>query len=237
MLSNRLLLVCREFKIVRCYASKASILRKKNSNKSQPKEVAFPPAFGSKLKRWPRLIQLELDEYLKQLDNKNNEKGITVNSADLDYIDYHVDPFNGHVIEFKFIDDDPRLRTSFVKGMPVILLERGEQVKKYESVIIDTNPVGFFVKLRGKHGKIFSPIDANNCKYTIMPSEEFGTYQLLLEFLEEQHKWKNLPGYPILQQVYRAKPMKLIHNDRSLKYYLVRSIFIYKSSIIKVFRI
>ena len=197
--------------VIRCFASKS-----RSGKKKLPKDLAFPDKFEKKLKLWPELIQCEINEIAS--DSGSGRRSNNISLLELDFHDYFIDS-SGHVGEFHY--KDPSSGKQFSRSAPVRLIEEGDRIRRYECIVLKKVPKGLLLKFRGNHGDCFDPVLASDYKYSVLPSEDFGTLQVLKQFLDERHKWKDMPGYNIMQHVYRAKQMKTFYVDRPLKYYQV----------------
>uniref|UniRef100_A0AC34Q5W8 Helicase ATP-binding domain-containing protein n=1 Tax=Panagrolaimus sp. JU765 TaxID=591449 RepID=A0AC34Q5W8_9BILA len=224
MIVNRLRYITVNRNIWRYLASNAK--RKSRKDVKKQKDLAFPPEFESKLASWPSLIQMEIDERMSEagkdvsvIDEGGNASSSNPQSIEVNYSDYYIDPNDGIIAQFHYDQVVNILMKVYKRGSNVILIEQGEKTKKYEAIVMQQYDKGIMLKLT-RYGKSFNPNIASECKYFITPSEVDTTLHMLKEFLEERDRWKNLPGYNILQHVYRAKAFKSLYNDRNLSYHL-----------------
>uniref|UniRef100_A0A914YBM4 DNA helicase n=1 Tax=Panagrolaimus superbus TaxID=310955 RepID=A0A914YBM4_9BILA len=186
-------------------------------NVPSEKKIAFPPAFENRLISWPQLIGCEIEENLKV-----NDEYIDEYVSNLKFGEFNVSALEGTTIELIPKDSKIVLTTKLSRAMPIRLIEKPDngKVRHYEGIVLDYSDNNFRLMLRNLSSKTFDPQAAAKCSYSITPSEEFSTFHALQDFLKKRHEWKKMPGFPILQSVYRALPLKSVYNDRRLKCHL-----------------
>uniref|UniRef100_A0AC34GR87 DNA helicase n=2 Tax=Panagrolaimus sp. ES5 TaxID=591445 RepID=A0AC34GR87_9BILA len=191
--------------------------KKSNANVPSKKKIAFPPAFENKLISWPHLIGCEIEENLKA-----NDEYIDEYVANLKFGEFNISALEGPVVELIPKDSKIVLTNRISRSMPIQVIEKPNNgtSRHYEGIVLDYSDNNFRVMLRNISSKTFNPQIATQCTYSITPSEQYSTYHMLQDFLKKRQEWSKMPGFPILQSVYRAVPLKSVYNDRRLKCHL-----------------
>uniref|UniRef100_A0A0M3IFR0 Helicase ATP-binding domain-containing protein n=1 Tax=Ascaris lumbricoides TaxID=6252 RepID=A0A0M3IFR0_ASCLU len=159
--------------------------------KRRPKSssnLAFPPAFTENLRRWQKLLKMEIDA---------NERVIRI-----------------PLVEVTTIRSVQQQVLKLTAGVPLVLCS-GERISHLgECVLLSASERRIRLKLDGRAPEL--SVD-HPTSYVLIPSVTAGVLHSLTKFLSESSSWKGLPGERILQYAYRAVPMPVVHRDRKLQ--------------------
>lgn len=193
--------------------------------KRRPKSssnLAFPPAFTENLRRWQKLLKMEIDanervirEHLSNSSWRDlSRRGLAIGNLRL--VSHKVEPLCGRVVELETSDSEHwnSMGIKFKRGVPLVLCS-GERISHLgECVLLSASERRIRLKLDGRAPEL--SVD-HPTSYVLIPSVTAGVLHSLTKFLSESSSWKGLPGERILQYAYRAVPMPVVHRDRKLQ--------------------
>ncbi|EFP01369.1 hypothetical protein CRE_23956 [Caenorhabditis remanei] len=205
---------------IKCTFSTSTHALKRSSRvlKKQPKnKISLAPAFTESLKKWPKLLDAEIDAQFEKLDelirNKSDwreieERGLCI--GNLIITSKHHDVYNGSVVS---LTGDSIIKTRWLKnGIPVLLnrIDSDGRLKKItEGHVIDTT--NGILKLCIYCDEY---IDFSTTNYVLIPSRNGGATKFLQSILKDPSTLSS-DSVHLINLAYRAITMPSIH-DRKL---------------------
>ncbi|KAF1770490.1 hypothetical protein GCK72_002309 [Caenorhabditis remanei] len=201
---------------IKCTFSTSTHALKRSSRvlKKQPKnKISLAPAFTESLKKWPKLLDAEIDAQFEKLDelirNKSDwreieERGLCI--GNLIITSKHHDVYNGSVVS---LTGDSIIETRWLKnGIPVLLnrIDSDGRLKKItEGHVIDTT--NGILKLCIYCDEY---IDFSTTNYVLIPSRNGGATKFLQSILKDPSTLSS-DSVHLINLAYRAITMPSIH--------------------------